>query len=172
MTTINKGTMLEVWQKHTYAEFVAKDLETALATMTEDTYVFLIPSVTGGKSKGQVRRFYGEDFIPNIPTDLAPTPISQTISEDQIIEEAVYSFTHNIAMPWMLPGLAPTGKHVDVPVVAVVGFRDGLITHEHLYWDQASVLVQLGLLDSSGLPIGGADGARRLLAWSGTGNPG
>jgi carboxymethylenebutenolidase len=158
--------MLETFQKHVDAEFVTKDLEAALATMTEDAYVLLVPSMTGAQGKAGVRRFYGEDFIPNVPPDMMPTPISQTVG-DRLIIEAIYSFTHTIAMPWMLPGIAPTNKRVEVPLVIVVGFRDGLIAREHFYWDQAAVLVQLGLLDSKGFPFGGVDTARRLLAWAG-----
>ena len=163
-------TMLETWQKHLDAEFVTKDLDGALATMTEDAYVLLVPSMTGGRGKAGVRRFYGEDFIPNVPPDLMPTPISQTVG-DRLISEAIYRFTHTIAMPWMLPGIAPTNRRVEVPLMAVVGFRDGLIAHEHLYWDQAAVLVQLGLLDPEGLPIGGVDAARKLLSWAGVAAP-
>jgi hypothetical protein len=45
----------------------------------------------------------------------------------------------------------------------VVGFKHGKISHEHIYWDRASVLVQLGLLDPAGLPVVGAEGARKVL---------
>lgn len=66
-------------------------------------------------------------------------------------------------MDWLLPGIAPTGKRVEVPLVAIVRFREGKLAHEHIYWDQASVLVQLGLLDSSKLPIAGVESARKAL---------
>lgn len=158
--------LLAVWQQHTYAEFVAKDAEAAIATMTEDAHVLLVPVGTGGHGKQGVRRFYATSFIPQMPADLAATLISQTIGDDCLVEEAVYTFTHSIAMEWMLPGIAPTGRRVEVAVVAIVKFRDGRVRHEHLYWDNASVLVQLGLLDAGMLPIQGAESARRVLPYA------
>ena len=66
-------------------------------------------------------------------------------------------------MDWMLPGLAPTGKRIEVPLIAIVRFREGKLAHEHIYWDQASVLVQLGLLDAGALPVAGVESARKVL---------
>jgi carboxymethylenebutenolidase len=91
------------------------------------------------------------------------TPISRTIGADQVVDEMVFRFTHTIRMDWMLPGLAPTGKRVEIPLVAIVRFRDGKLAHEHIYWDQASVLVQLGLLDEANLPVAGRETARKAL---------
>src|SRR4028119_826817 len=113
--------------------------------MVEDTYVNNIPVMTGGVGKAAVGEFYSKDFIPQIPPDLELVPISRTIGTDQLVDEMVAKFTHTIQMDWILPGVAPTGKRVEVPVVGIIRFRDGKIAHEHLYWDQASVLVQLGL---------------------------
>jgi carboxymethylenebutenolidase len=62
----------------------------------------------------------------------------------------------------MLPNIAPTGKQVEIPLVVIVGFSNGKISHEHIYWDQASVLVQLGLLDPKGLPINGIETAKKM----------
>jgi carboxymethylenebutenolidase len=149
-----------------YAEFVTKDVEAALATMTEDAHVLLIPVGTGGRGKAAVRTFYATSFIPQIAPDTVVTPISQTIGTDYLVEEAVYSFTHTLPMDWMLPGVAPTGRRVDVAVVGIIKFRGGLVAHEHLYWDQASVLVQLGLLDAQQLPVLGAESARTVLSYS------
>src|SRR6058998_2305749 len=97
------------------------------------------------------------------PTETEMTPISRTIGNDQLVDEMVFKFTHTIRMDWMLPGLAPTGKRVEVPLVAIVRFREGKLAHEHIYWDQASVLVQLGLLDASKLPVAGVESARKVL---------
>ena len=63
----------------------------------------------------------------------------------------------------MLPGVAPTGRRVEVPLVAIVRFRDGKLAHEHIYWDQASVLKQIGLLTDESLPVFGAETARKVL---------
>jgi carboxymethylenebutenolidase len=155
--------ILEVWQQHTMAEFVHRDTDAALATMTDDAHVLLVPPSVGGVGKLQVRTFYAEKFLAQLPPDLFPTPISQTIGQNHLVEEAVYKFTHSIRMDWMMPGLEPTGKVVEVAVVGIITFRDGLVASEHLYWDQASVLVQLGLIQADGLPIVGAEGARRVL---------
>jgi carboxymethylenebutenolidase len=89
--------------------------------------------------------------------------VSTTVGDNQIVDEVVISFTHTTVIDWLLPGVAPTGKPVEMAVAVVVGFKDGKITHEHIYWDQASVLVQIGLLDPKGLPVVGAEGARRVL---------
>jgi carboxymethylenebutenolidase len=132
-------------------------------TMVEDAYVNDIPVMTGGVGKPAVREFYAKYFIPQIPPDTEMTPISRTIGTNQLVDEMVFKFTHTIQMDWMLPGIAPTGKRVEVPLVAIIQFRDDKVAHEHIYWDQASVLVQIGLLDPSTLPIVGADSARKLL---------
>jgi carboxymethylenebutenolidase len=91
------------------------------------------------------------------------TPISRTIGNDQLVDEMVFKFTHTIRMDWMLPGLAPTGRRVEVPLVAIVKFREGKLAHEHIYWDQASVLVQLGLIEAGTLPVAGIESARKAL---------
>jgi carboxymethylenebutenolidase len=158
--------LLAVWQQHVFAEFVSKDVEAALATMTEDAHVLLVPVGTGGRGKEGVRVFYGTSFIPGIPPDLVPTPISQTIGTDCIVEEAVYAFTHSIPMDWMIPGVPPTNKRIEVAVVGIIKFRDGKVAHEHLYWDHASVLAQLGILDAGTFPILGAESARNLLEYA------
>jgi carboxymethylenebutenolidase len=52
---------------------------------------------------------------------------------------------------------------VEIPTVAIVQFKEDKLVHEHIYWDQASVLVQIGLLDPEGLPIAGVETARKVL---------
>jgi carboxymethylenebutenolidase len=110
-----------------------------------------------------LREFYATHFIPKMPPDRQMTPISRTIGRDQLVEELVVRFTHTVEIDWMLPGIAPTGKRVEVALVVVVRFRDGKLAHEHIYWDQASVLVQLGLLDPDRLPVAGAASARKVM---------
>jgi len=161
--------LLAVWQQHTYAEFVTKDVEAALATMTEDAHVLLVPVGTGGRGKPAVRTFYADSFIPNVPSDINAVTISQTIGQDILVEEAFYSFTHSIPMEWMIPGVPPTGKRIELALVGVIGFRDGKIAFEHLYWDHATVLAQLGLLDPQTPGVLGAVGAQRLMEFSGVG---
>ncbi|MBV8818662.1 MAG: nuclear transport factor 2 family protein, partial [Acidobacteriaceae bacterium] len=132
--------LIDVWNEHTAHEFSTRDTEATLATMVEDAYVNHIPVLTGGRGKEALRDFYSRDFIPCMPPDTRLTPISRTVGEDQLVDEMIFSFTHTEEMPWMLPGVPPTGKHVEIPLVAIVRFRDGKPAHEHIYWDQASVL--------------------------------
>ena len=131
--------------------------------MVEDAYVNHIPVLTGGVGWKQLREFYSKRFIPQMPPDTEMIPLSRTIGNDQLVDEMIFKFTHTIRMDWMLPGLAPTGKRVEVPLVAIVRFRNGKLAHEHIYWDQASVLVQLGLLDAGKLPITGVESARKAV---------
>lgn len=155
--------MRQLWEEHVRHEFATHDTEETLATMTEDAYVNHIPVLTGGVGRDELREFYSRRFIPQMPPDTEMTPISRTIGDDQLVDEMVFKFTHSIRMDWMLPGVAPTGKRVEVPLVAIVRFREGKLAHEHIYWDQASVLVQLGLLDATHLPVAGIESARKAL---------
>jgi len=123
--------------------------------------------LTGGAGKSALREFYSRDFIPTMPPDTKLTPISRTVGEDQLVDEMIFSFTHTQEMPWMLPGIAPTGRHVEVALVAIVRFRGDKLAHEHIYWDQASVLKQIGLLTDPALPVFGAESARKVQAGGG-----
>ena len=156
--------LARLWEEHTGHEFVTRDVEATLDTMVEDAYVYHIPVMTGGTGKSALRAFYSRDFIPNMPPDTTLTPVSRTIGQDQLVDEMIFSFTHSQEMPWMLPGVAPTNRRVEVPLVAIVKFRDGKLAHEHIYWDQASVLRQIGLLPDAGLPVCGAETATKVLA--------
>jgi carboxymethylenebutenolidase len=155
--------LVAIWEKHVEGEFKTRDTEATLATMVDVPYVNHIPVLTGGSGKDQLRDFYSRRFIPQMPPDATLTTISRTVSEDRVVDEFIFSFTHTIKMDWMLPGIAPTGRRVEVPTVVIVQFREGKLAHEHIYWDQASVLVQLGLLDSSRLPVAGIESARKAL---------
>jgi carboxymethylenebutenolidase len=154
----------ELWQQHTDHEFVTRDTEATLATMVEDAYVNHIPVLTGGRGKDALRAFYSNDFIPKMPPDTALIPISRTVGEDQLVDEMIFSFTHTQEMPWMLPGVAPTNRLVKIPLVAIVKFRDGKLAHEHIYWDQASVLKQIGLLTDPSLPVRGVETAEKVIS--------
>ena len=152
-----------LWEEHTAHEFSTRDTEATLATMVDDAYVNHVPVLTGGRGKAELRRFYSTDFIPRMPPDTKLTPVSRTVGKDQLVDEMIFSFTHTIEMPWMLPGVPPTNKPVEVPLVAIVHFRNGKLAHEHIYWDQASVLKQIGLLTDSALPVCGAETAHKVL---------
>ncbi len=155
--------LARLWEEHMRHEFETKNPDETIATMVDDAYVNHIPVMTGGSGKAELRQFYATNFIPRMPADLTIVPVSRTIGSDQLVEEIVLKFTHSIEIDWMLPGVAPTGRPVEVPLVAIVRFRDGKVAHEHIYWDQASVLVQIGLLDATRLPAVGAASARKAL---------
>jgi carboxymethylenebutenolidase len=148
--------LVRLWEEHTKHEFATRDTEATLATMVDDAYVNHIPVMTGGYGKQALRHFYSRDFIRSMPPDTTLTPISRTVDEDQIVDEMIFSFTHTQEMPWM------TNRHVEVPLVAIVHFRGDKLAHEHIYWDQASVLKQIGLLEDSQLPVFGAETAQKV----------
>src|SRR5215470_4453553 len=152
-----------LWEEHTRHEFSTRETEATLATMVDDAHVNHVPVMTGGFGKDALRAFYSRDFIPSMPPDTTLTPVSRTIGENQLVDEMIFSFTQTQEMPWMLPGIPPTHKRVEVPLVAIVGFRDGRLAHERIYWDQASVLKQIGLLRDSRLPVCGAVTARKVV---------
>jgi carboxymethylenebutenolidase len=130
--------------------------------MTADPIVNHVPVMTGGVGPREVRAFYTQYFIGRHPPDVAIVPLTRTVGQARIVEELVYEFTHTIEMPWMLPGIAPTGRHVEAALVVVVDFVEGKISAERIYWDQASVLAQVGLLDLEGLPATGIEAARKV----------
>jgi carboxymethylenebutenolidase len=151
------------WDDHVRYEFATRSTDDTLATMVSDAYVNHVPVMTGGVGHDELREFYSKHFIPQMPPDTNMTPVSRTIGVDRVVDEMVFEFTHTIAMDWMLPGIQPTGKHVKVALVVIVHFREGKLAHEHIYWDQASVLAQLGLIDATTLPVAGAESADKVL---------
>ncbi|MCX5543064.1 dienelactone hydrolase family protein [Paraburkholderia sp. CNPSo 3076] len=152
-----------LWEAHLAHEFATRDVDATMATMVAEPYVNHIPTLTGGVGYTELKRFYRHHFVHANPPDTTIIPVSRTIGATQIVDETLFCFTHTTEIDWMLPGIAPTGKRVEIPLLAVVKFRGDKLYHEHIYWDQASVLVQIGLLDPTGLPTTGADTARKLL---------
>ncbi len=152
-----------IFDEHVASEFATRDLEATMRTMVPEPYVWHVPPLTGASGGEAVRGFYSSQFIGHTPDDAVLHPIARTVSADRVIDEFVLEFTHDIELPWMLPGVAPTGRRVRIPTVVVMGFADDKVAYEHIYWDQASVLVQIGLLDPDLLPVAGAEQADRLL---------
>ena len=156
-------TLSTRWDEHVKYEFATRNTDHTLETMVADSYVNHVPVMTGGVGHEELREFYSKRFIPQMPPDTAMTPVSRTIGVDRVVDEMVFEFTHTSKMDWMLPGVEPTGKHVKVALVVIVHFRDGKLAHEHIYWDQASVLAQLGLIDARTLPVAGVESAEKVL---------
>lgn len=154
--------MQELWEQHLAAEFQRKDAAESCGTMTGDPVVNHVPVMTGGRGQKQLQHFYANYFIPQMP-EVEMIPVARTIGDDRIIDEFVFRFTHTVRMDWYLPGIPPTGKRVEVAKVVVVEFKDDKIAAERIYWDQATVLVQLGLLDPSKLPVTGSEAAQKVL---------
>jgi carboxymethylenebutenolidase len=152
----------EIFDKHIEFEFDREDVDATMTTMTEDPYVHHVPTLTGGRGYDGVYNFYKNHFIGKMPKDLKITNISRTIGKDQVVDELVISFTHDTEIDYLLPGIAPTGKYVGIPHVVVMKFRDNKISHEHIYWDQASVLVQVGLLKQEKIPVTGIEQTKKL----------
>jgi carboxymethylenebutenolidase len=161
--TDRRQFLQNLWEEHMRHEFATHNTEDTLATMVDDAYVNHIPVLTGGVGKEALREFYSKRFIPQMPPDTEVTPVSRTIGTDQLVDEMIFKFTHAKRMDWMLPGVAPTGRRVEIPLVAIVRFRENKLAHEHIYWDQASVLVQLGLIDPNNLPVAGIETTRKVL---------
>jgi carboxymethylenebutenolidase len=155
--------MEKLWEEHLASEFRTKSAEAAINTMVERPSVNHVPVMTGGVGRKQLAHFYRNYFIPQMPPDTQIIPVSRTIGHDRLVDEFVVKFTHTLRMDWFLPGVPPTNKPVEVATVTVVQFQDGKLVSERIYWDQASVLVQLGLFPSEKLPVAGAVTARKVL---------
>jgi carboxymethylenebutenolidase len=154
--------MTDVWQAHMDHEFITKDVDATMQTMVNDPHVIHVPVATGGRGWDNVRNFYATSFIGRSPQNTRLDLISRTVGEKRIVDEFLFSFIHDIEMPWILPGVEPTGRPMNIPVVAIVSIQDGRVESEHIYWDQASVLAQIGLIDKTALPILGATQSRAL----------
>jgi carboxymethylenebutenolidase len=159
---MSKHDLVALWEAHCRYEFETRDVDATMATMTAEPYVNHVPTMTGGVGHGQLKRFYKYHFIGGNPPDTELVPVSRTVGEDQIVDELLFKFTHTGEVDWMLPGVKPTGRRVEIPLVAIVRFAGGKVAHEHIYWDQASVLVQIGLLAPAGLPVAGVETARKV----------
>jgi carboxymethylenebutenolidase len=155
--------MLALWEEHLKAEFQDKDARASCDTMVANPFVNHVPVLTGGVGRRQLEHFYGKYFIPSMPNDVEMVPISRTVGYDRIVDEFVFCCTHTKDMDWLLPGVKPTGRRLELVTVVIVYFQEGKIHHEHIHWDQASALVQLGLLEPSRLPVSGAEAARKML---------
>jgi carboxymethylenebutenolidase len=152
-----------VFDAHMAAEFEHRDPDRAMETMTEAPSLIHVPVVTGARGKDALRHFYRDHFVGKWPGDLSVERISRTVTETMLIDEFIVRFTHDVVMDAILPGVAPTGRPVELPHVAVVGFENGKISFERIYWDQGSMLVQLGLLDPDNLPLVGSGQVDALL---------
>ncbi len=162
MLSEQQQQMVALFERHVGAELEG-NLEVTMDTMSDHPHLNHVPTRAGGYGRAAVHAFYRDHLVGRFfPPDVKMEGISRTVGESSIVEEIYISFTHTAVVDWLLPGVPPTGKPVELVVAVVVGFKDGKVSHEHIYWDQASVLVQVGLLDPTGLPVGGVEVARRV----------
>jgi len=155
-----------VFDQHIKHEFQDHDVDATMQTMTKEPYVHHVPVMTGGVGYDGVYNFYKNHFIGKMSDDTKIVRLSRTVDKEQVVDELILSFTHDKEIDFMLPGVPATGKYVEIACVVVMNFKDGKISHEHIYWDQASLLVQIGLLDPKLLPVTGREQAKRLLELS------
>jgi carboxymethylenebutenolidase len=152
-----------LWKKHCEYEFATRSVDDTMKTMVAEPYVNHVPTMTGGVGYQDLYRFYKNHFIPRLPKDTKIVPISRTVGADRLVDEIMLCFTHDCEIDFLLPGVAPTGRYVEIPTIAVVQFRGDKLCNEHIYWDQATALVQIGLLDAKGLPVAGIEAAKKVL---------
>jgi len=163
MLSERQQQMVAVFEKHVGAE-LAGDLDATMATMSDAPHLNHVPTMAGGVGRNGVHAFYRDHLVGKFfPPDVKMVSVSRTVGQDQVVDELFLSFTHTTVIDWLLPGVAPTGKAVEMAVAVIVGFQGDKISHEHIYWDQAGVLVQIGLLNPAGLPVTGAESARKVL---------
>lgn len=151
-----------LWERHADLEFKFRDPEGTMKTMVAEPYVNHVPTMTGGVGQRELYRFYKNHFIPRLPKDTKIVPVSRTIGADRLVDEFTLCFTHDCEIDFLLPGIPPTGKYVEIPTVVIVQFRGDKLAHEHIHWDQATALTQLGLIDPKGLPTAGRETAEKL----------
>ena len=115
-------------------------------------HVTLLPTLEGGVGRKKLEEFYREFFVPSLVEDFEIRLVSRTMGVNRVVDEMIVSFTHSDDVDWILPGVPPTDKFVQIPMVSIIAVLGGKLVSEHMYWDQASVLVQVGLLDPKLLP--------------------
>jgi carboxymethylenebutenolidase len=152
----------DLWDEHCRYEFVEHNVEATMGTMVDNPYVNHIPTMTGGTGKKALAEFYQHHFVSCLPADTKMIPVSRTVGQTRLVEEMIFCFTHDREIDFLLPGVPPTFKKVEIPLVAIITFENDKIANEHIYWDQASVLKQIGLLKSDDLPICGIEQTAKL----------
>jgi len=160
---VRKTNLGAIFDAHVRHEFVDHDVAATMKTMAAEPYVHNVPTLTGGDGHAGVVDFYTHHFVGKMPADTRIERISRTVGSDQVVDELIMYFTHDCPIDYMLPGISPTGRKVALPHVVVMKFKGGKVAHEHIYWDQACVLAQIGLLDPSQLPVTGALQAEALV---------
>ncbi|KAK7182604.1 uncharacterized protein CC84DRAFT_1096447 [Paraphaeosphaeria sporulosa] len=166
-----------VWEENEDQKYHKRSAKKIMETYTTEPTptVNYTATLTGGQGHEEIFRFYNEYFMADKLPIFHLRLISRTIGADRIVDELYVQFKHTIDMPWVLPSVKPTGRKVEIVVVSIVGMRGGKVWSERIYWDQASVLFQVGLLDPDQvpeearkqglemLPVAGSEAARKIM---------
>lgn len=155
--------LVALFEAHVRHEFETRDVDATMATMIDEPYVNHVPTLAGGVGHDMLKRFYKYHFVDQNSRERSSTLVSETVGPDRIVLETVVKFRHDRVLDRYFPGIAPTGKIVEIPTLLLVRFRGDRVCHEHIYWDQASALKQIGALDADGLPVAGAEAAEKVL---------
>ncbi|KAF7616915.1 hypothetical protein AFLA_004967 [Aspergillus flavus NRRL3357] len=165
----------KTWEGIEQEKYFSSDMSTAMTNYTteETPTVTYIPTLKGASGIQALHQFYKTSFLQGRPPSMRLRLLSRTIGADRVVDELYVAFKHTQEMPWILPGLQPTDRQVEIVLVSIVTLRGGKLYSEHIYWDQASVLVQVGLIDRNlvpeqakgitALPIIGREAAKKIL---------
>ena len=156
-----------VFDEHLRDEFELHDAAATMETMSAKPHLYHVPTMAGGNGRDEIFRFYRDHFVTKWPADTSATRVSRTIGEDQLVDELIMTFTHDVVMDALLPGVAPSGKPVSLPVVVVVKFHDGKVA-ARAYLLGSSVATRpsrpIGSVDAAGYGCGaGAKPPERCL---------
>ena len=155
--------LVALFEAHVRHEFETRDVDATMATMIDEPYVNHVPTLAGGVGHDMLKRFYKYHFVHQNSRERSSTLVSETVGPDRIVLETVVRFRHDRVLDRYFPGIEPSGKIVEIPTLLLVKFRGDRVCHEHIYWDQASALKQIGALDADGLPVAGAEAAAKVL---------
>lgn len=161
--TPTQAALNTLWETHLASEFAHKSADEALATMTQDPQVIHVPTLLGGRGREELHAFYARHFLNQLPADMEMVPLSRTIGENRVVDELIVRFTHSAPMDWLLPGFPATHKRIEFALVVIVRFEGDKIASETIYYDQATILRQAGLLPDPELPVLGAESARAMI---------
>jgi len=152
-----------LFAEHIRHEFETRDVDATMATMIDDPYVNHVATLAGGVGHDMLKRFYKYHFVEQNSRERFSTTVSVTPGPDRVAIELVVRFRHDQMLDRYFPGIAPTGKMVELATLLIVKFRGDKLCHEHIYWDQGSALKQIGVLETGDLPVAGPEAARKVL---------
>ncbi|KAJ6510253.1 NTF2-like protein [Mycena vitilis] len=160
-----------IWEEHTYFEFEVRSVAKTMGTMVAEPYVNHVPTLAGGIGRKQLSAFYRDHFIFNNPKDTSMQSISRTVGSDRVVDEFIFHATHETQLDWLLPGVPPTGKKFAIPMLGVINIRGDRLYHEHIWWDQGTACMQVGIIPTHvpfdgktlRLPIAGVESATLLI---------